>query len=331
MLSSTRKLVFSVSSSLTGIAFSAAIACGAAEPNNGGGYVFAAASSDGSADVGPGASPEESGEPDSSVGMVRLIPPPQQPEAAVTPDSSTPVPVVYLHSPDTLYRLDPSTSAIAVVGPFVGCDEVIDLALDQSSNAYVTTFSGFYTLDLATAICTLVASGNYPNSLSFVPKGTLDPNVEALVGYFGSQYVRIDPTTGALTTVGSLSGGYQSSGDIVSVIGGGAFLTVVGDNECAMSDCLLQVDPVTGDIVQNYGPLGYVSVWGLAFWGGIAYGFDDAGDVFSIDVTSGSIVTTAISVPNSLAELSFWGAGLTTAAPQVAADGGGIPIQPPPK
>jgi hypothetical protein len=251
---------------------------------------------------------------------------------ATSPTDAGTIAVVYAHSDDFLYKLDPSTDAISVVGPFIGCSEVIDIALDQSSNAYVTTESAtggtgsFYKLDVTTAICTHIADGSYPNSLSFVPAGTLDPNVEALVGYVGAQYVRIDTTSGAISNVGTLSGGYQSSGDIVSVIGGGTFLTVNG-NGCG--DCLLQVDPATGDLVQSYGSVGHVNVFGLAFWGGTAYGFDDTGEVFSIDVAGGTLVTTSIPVPNAPLGLSFWGAGSTTSAPPTAADGGGIPIKQP--
>ena len=46
---------------------------------------------------------------------------------------------------------------------------------------FVTTFNGFFKVDCTTAACTSIKSGTYPNSLSFVPKGTVDPNAEALV------------------------------------------------------------------------------------------------------------------------------------------------------
>jgi hypothetical protein len=170
---------------------------------------------------------------------------------------------VYAHSPDTLYKVDPVAKTMTTIAPFNGCTSVIDLAIDANQNAWVTTFDGVYTLDLTTAVCTLIASGSYPNSLSFVPAGTLDPSVEALVGYFGSTYVRIDPKSGAITNVGSLTNGYSSSGDIVSVKGGGTFLTVNG-NGCG--DCLLQVNPKTGAMIQNYGTVNHASVFGIAYW-----------------------------------------------------------------
>lgn len=221
------------------------------------------------------------------------------------------VPVVYAHSPSTLYRLDPVTKAVTVVGDFVGCSSVIDIAINKTGAMYGTTFGGLYQINPSTAKCAEVALGSYPNSLSFVPAGTLDPKEEALVGYNGSTYVRIDPKTGAVSDVGNLGNqGYSSSGDIVSVIGGGTYLTVNGNN---CSDCIVEVDPKTGALVNMIGPVGHSSVFGLAFWAGVAYGFDDAGELFQIDLSNGS--SALIPIPGAPLGLQFWGAGSTTAAP----------------
>jgi hypothetical protein len=251
---------------------------------------------------------------------VTFVPPtdaPPPPPADTGPPPE--VAVVYAHSPSVLYKLDPISKAVTTVGPFTGgCSSIIDLAIDENSNGFVTTFSGIYKLNLKTAACTQIATGSYPNSLSFVPKGTLDPNVEALVGYVGSTYVRINTTTGAVTNVGAVTGGYSSSGDIVSVKNGGTFLTVTGPS---CGDCLLQVNPKTGDIVQNYGTVNHSAVYGLAFWAGALYGFDNAGELFEITANGNGIKTTAIPVVGGL---QFWGAGSTTSAPATDKDGGGI-------
>jgi hypothetical protein len=228
--------------------------------------------------------------------------------------ASNQIAVVYGESPDTLYSLDPVTKAVNVVGAFSGCTSVEDIALDKDSNMYGTTENALYKIDTATAACTLIAKGTYPNSLSFVPAGTLDPNVEALVGYNGSDYVRIDPTTGAVTTVGSIGSGLSSSGDIVSVIGGSTYLTVTGTG-CSTNDCLIEVDPKTGALVKNWKSVGHNQVFGLSFWAGALYGFDDGGDLFEIDLTNGVLSTKTITVPNAPAGLEFWGAGSTTSAP----------------
>jgi hypothetical protein len=233
-----------------------------------------------------------------------------------------PITVVYGHSPTVLYKLDPKTNAVTTVGTFDCTSQVIDLAIDENNKAYMTTFSGFYSVNLANAKCQMIMSGSYPNSLSFVPKGTLDPNAEALVGYFGSQYVRINTQTGAISNVGNLTGGYSSSGDIVSVKMGGTFLTVKGTN---CSDCLLQIDPKTGNLVQNYGSLGYTDVFGIAYWGGSVYGFTNAGQLFQVTAQNMMIKTTLIPIPNAPMGLQFWGAGSSTSNPTTGNDGG-IPI-----
>ena len=230
--------------------------------------------------------------------------------------------VVYAHGPSKLYKLDPVTKAVTLIGTFQGCSNVIDLALDENSNAFVTTSNGVYSLDLTTVKCTLISTGSYPNSLSFVPRGALDPSAEALVGYFGSTYVRINTGTGAISNIGALDGGYASSGDIVSVKDGGTFLTVDG-NGCA--DCLIQVNPKTGALIKNFGTVNHAKVWGLTYWAGALYGFDETGKLFQISANGTGITTTNITIPNGTG-LVWWGAGSTTSAPVVDADGGGIEI-----
>lgn len=233
-------------------------------------------------------------------------------DAAAFDGAAGQVAEVFGESPDTLYKLDPITKAVVVVGMFQGCSQVIDLALDKDSNMFATTFNGVYRVDRTTAVCTLIAMGSYPNSLSFVPAGTLDPNVEALVGYVGAEYIRIDPSTGAITNVGTIGGGLSSSGDIVSVKGGGTYLTVNGPG---CGDCLIEVDPASGALKKNWGPVGYSSVFGLAFWAGAVYGFDNGGDLFQVNFNGAALQTTSIPIPNKPAGLQFWGAGSTTSAP----------------
>lgn len=227
------------------------------------------------------------------------------------------VSVVYGHSGTDLYRLDPTTKAVSHVGAFQGCAKgVIDIALDQASNMFGTTTEGLYRIDPNTAACTKIASGNYPNSLSFVPEGTVDANDEALVGYNDDVYVRIDTTSGQVTEIGNLGQGYVSSGDIVSVKNGGTYLTVKSKSGSACSDCLVEVDPGSGNMLKKLGSLGHKDVFGIAFWAGSIYGFDLSGQLFEVDLSNGSAVKTkAIGIPSAPSGLQFWGAGSTTSAP----------------
>ena len=78
-------------------------------------------------------------------------------------------PVVYGHTATTLFKVNATTKVVTAVADFNNCDsDVIDLALDQYSRAFVTTQSGLYRLNLVTAGCTNVNTSNtetYPNSL----------------------------------------------------------------------------------------------------------------------------------------------------------------------
>ncbi len=233
----------------------------------------------------------------------------------------------YGHSASQLFRLNIDDNAVGTVGNFTGCTgQVIDIALDKDSVLYGTTqgntnpnmpgvpSGALWRIDKNTAACTLISYGDYPNSLSFVPEGTLDANKETLVGYSqAGNYVRIDTTTGAVTTVGTsvLTGGLESSGDIVSVIDGPTYLTVKGGS-CDVYDCVVEVNPTTGAMIRNLGSCGYNSVFGVAFWAGKVYGFTSEGEIFEFhEEDDGSIST--LPIPASVDQ--FYGAGSTTAAP----------------
>ncbi|MBX3203692.1 MAG: hypothetical protein KF764_01425 [Labilithrix sp.] len=219
---------------------------------------------------------------------------------------------VYGHSASSLYVVDTRTHEVREVGAFRGCAHVVDIALDESSTIYASTGAELYLVENATGRCSRIAVGAFPNSLSFVPAGTLEPGKEVLVGYQGSTYLRIDPETGAVTKVGELGGGLESSGDLVSVRDGKSFLTVKGP-DCA--DCLVEFDPKTGALVKNWGPLGYADAYGLAFWGGELYAFTEGGEVVLVRFEGDELVASLLNVPNAPPGLAFRGAGSTTIAP----------------
>lgn len=236
---------------------------------------------------------------------------------------------VYAHSATTLYKLDPYTKQVSVVGkfdclgPLAPGGGMWDIAIDKNGNMVGTANNGISTggvvsIDKATAHCSVLQLGTYPNSLTFVPAGTLLPSTEALVGYNQDQYVEIDEQTGAQTTIGDLNPNptgqkWYSSGDIVSIIGGGTYVTVNPSPSGGGTDSIVEVDPKTGQVTKLIGNTGFTKLWGLGYWGGVAYGFSATGQLAQIDLSTG--VGTAIPIPNMSAGLSFWGAGTTTAAP----------------
>lgn len=101
----------------------------------------------------------------------------------------------------TLYRMEPMTKTFAVVGPLTGCNGMADIAVDKDGRI-VGVGTELYAIDPASGACTKIANGPQPYTLTFIPAGTLDPTEEALVAFSGSDYYRVNRTTGALTRHG---------------------------------------------------------------------------------------------------------------------------------
>jgi hypothetical protein len=231
------------------------------------------------------------------------------------PPDMAPAKAVYAHSETVLFKLDPDTKVVTTIGPFDGCGgSVVDLAVDAKSNVFVSA-AGIHAVDPKTAKCTLVASGSFAgNALSFIPAGVLDPVKEVLVTLNVSDYYRVDLDKGMSTKLGELPSGFESSGDIVSVKGGGTYVTAYGPG---CNDCLLEIDPKNGSLKKNWGPLGANSVYGVAYWAGTVYAFTHYGQLFEVTFGKDTLMSKAIPIPMAPMDLSFWGAGSTTNAPVV--------------
>lgn len=244
---------------------------------------------------------------------------------------------VYAHTRDTLYLFDPTTDKLTTIGKFdcIGAaDSVIDLAIDRSGAMYATTFHKFMTVDPTNAKCNVVKEEAidvyYPNSLSFVPIGTVDDTKEALVGYredpdtnFIDEYVRIDTATGAMTSIGNLNplGGvagtyYDVAGDLVALIRDNkkAYVIVKPDQAAdagPASDYLAEIDPKSGEIKQVIGATSQVQTYGFGYWAGKGYGFSADGRLTQIDMATGK-TTNVLSID---AGGGWYGAGVTTDSP----------------
>lgn len=272
------------------------------------------------------------------------ITPPTSDGGGIGPSSSSSggpqgIPEVFVHSNDTLYKLDPTSSELQLseVGEFtgdLGSDSMVDIALNEDGEMYGTTYNAVYKVDKETGATTLIkkdgttSDRKYPDSLSFVPKGTIESDREVLVGYRGSDYIQIDPQSGNIKVIKSNALGNElvSSGDIVSIKGEGflTYLTVKpnpqGDcnsNECKScetNDCLFQVDPKTGAKISNLGSTKRPKVFGLAFWAGTVYGINTDGFLFKLEPDN-NVKATNITIPGNFGKISFFGAGSSTSAP----------------
>jgi hypothetical protein len=236
------------------------------------------------------------------------------------PDASIDIPtelVVYAHDSATLFKLDPDSLGVTVIGPMTGCSGIVDIAVNADGQIFGSGSadggSGIVAIDPDTGACSLHVEGGFSNALSFVPVGVLHPSKEMLVSYGDAdgqyQYVSIDPDTGDVQGIGLPPNGYGSSGDIVSVEGGGTYWSAYGP----CSDCLVELNPATGALVRDWGAIGAGNVWGLAYWGGVVYGFTASGQIVRITFADDSISSEVVATT----AYSFYGAGSSTTAPIV--------------
>lgn len=241
---------------------------------------------------------------------------------------------VYAHSELTLYRFDPVAGTFATVGDFSclkgteGVALMLDIAIDRGGNMVGTAAMSEHTvitgrlvsINRMTAACEVLRTGSYPNSLAFVPIGTVLSDREALVGYVNDAYVMINPDTGTVSTIGNLNAvaapnPWMSSGDIVSIVGGGTYVTIIPKGSLSadpQGDRIAEVDPATGAIVRVIGATGAAGLYGLGYWGGVAYGFSSSGLLVKIDLRTGA--GTPVPITGAPAA-GFYGAGTTTVAP----------------
>jgi hypothetical protein len=237
-------------------------------------------------------------------------------DSGQTTDSSQALDVyVYAHSASTLYRVDPDTLAITMVGDFGwpnGSDQMTDIAIDKTGKMIGVSFGSVYAVDTATAAATLLSSsldGTF-NGLSFVPATQLgQTGDDVLVGTRNSdgKVFRIDPMTGAATEVGDMGGTFASSGDLVAVSGFGTMQTVTGGG----NDVLARLAPQTFAATAVGGDTGFGQIWGVAFWKNKVYGFTNGGDFILIDPATGRAQLVSHN------GINWWGAAVTTLAPVI--------------
>jgi hypothetical protein len=216
---------------------------------------------------------------------------------------------VFAHGYDALYRVDPDSLAIQPVGAFgwpAEPDTMTDIAVDSAGRIVGISFSVVYEVDPATARCRrLAALDRELNGLSFVQ----GDDGEVLLGAaLDGTVVRLDPQSGASTTLGSFGDGLTSSGDLVSVDGFGTVATARTVD--GWTDVLVSVDPSDGS-ATIIGDTGVTDIWGLGFWRNRVFGFTGYNELVVIDPESGAATV------EGTGDVPWYGAGVTTAAPLI--------------
>ena len=247
---------------------------------------------------------------------------PMFPDAGPAIDAGTPEDdvIVWAHSADTLFALNPRTLTVTPVGMFSFADGGVvpgmtDLAVNKSGEIFTCSRTDLYRVDPRTAVTTHIAalgleSGVQFNGMTFLPEGVIDAEAETLVGATDAgDYYRVDPVTGTTTRLGTYSNGYLSSGDIVSVVGAGTFATVKRDD--LTTDLLVRLDPATGTATRIGDGIGYRRIFGVGYWRSRLYGFVADGTLVEINIETG----VGTPVDGETGSDQFWGAGVTTRAP----------------
>ncbi len=227
-------------------------------------------------------------------------------------DATDAMTFVYAHTDTTLYRVDPDSLAVTMVGDFgwpLLPDQMTDIAIDKNGMMIGLSFTDVYRVDPATAKATQLSAGlsGTFNGLSFVPAtaiGQTGDDVLVATRADDGLVFRVDPMTGATTQIGNM-GSFTSSGDLVAVAGFGTVQTTTGTS----SDVLVRLAPSTFAATAIGTGTGFTDIWGVAFWKNKIFGFTNAGQFVLIDPTTGVGTLVQGNGP------AWWGAAVTTTAP----------------
>jgi hypothetical protein len=238
------------------------------------------------------------------------------PDALDLPPPPDPVQTfVYAHTRNQLYRVDPDTLAITLVGNFsfpTGNEDITDIAINKANELIGISFSAVYRIDPTNATGTRLSTGlsGMFNGLSFVPAaqiGQTGDDILVATRLDDGVVHRIDPMTGAATPIGNMNG-FTSSGDCVSVDQLGTLQTA--DNGFG-ADRLVRLAPNTFAATPIGNDIGFSEIWGIAYWKDKVFGFTSGGQFITIDPNTGVGTLVQGNGP------AWWGAAVTTLAPVV--------------
>jgi hypothetical protein len=213
-----------------------------------------------------------------------------------------------------LYKGDPAAGlAFTLVGNSGVAGGLSDIDSTSNGTLYGLDDNGLlYTVNTANAALTLVGNTGIGNDELVGLAGDGSGNL-----YAGgnSRIVSINTTTGLATQIGAGGGVYDVAGDL-EFVGGSLYLT---SSDTATGGRLWFVSTVNG-IGTPIGETGFNAVWGLAedTDNGVFYGYNAAGEEFSINTTTGvgtdigAITGTDIGANG----VGLLGAAFITAAPE---------------
>ncbi|MEC7986237.1 MAG: MopE-related protein [Myxococcota bacterium] len=188
--------------------------------------------------------------------------------------------LVYAHSSNTLYEVDPFNMTISEVS---SVPTLYDFDTDMSGTLYgISPPSIVYMFDETNLSWTQVATLNHNY-------GTLNgfciDSTNRIYATVGNSVFTIDASTGNVALIGDLGGSFHSSGDCVVDKIDGIYMTSQGSG----GDDLVRINSATGEgtLVGNTGVVG---IYGLTSDWGYMFGFTGSGDLIRIEKTTGASV-----------------------------------------
>ncbi|GEM_PF-2177941 len=218
--------------------------------------------------------------------------------------------VMYAHTATQLYEVDPEDNLdVRLVGSFdpavfsaADLSGVSDIAMDGQGRMYAIAWWELYRVDPATASLTLLTEiagiGAAFNALTALADGRL-------VAGNGSEIAVIDPTTGVVESTGALNN-VVFAGDMVGLPDGLMYCLVADDTESSSPTSLAIWEPAQGTTLI-VGATGQGAMFGVGYADQTLYGFNEGGDIFTIDGLSGAAtLARSHGIP-------FWGAATNPA------------------
>lgn len=225
---------------------------------------------------------------------------------------------MFVHTRDTLYRIDDQNFALIEVGPFNAANDesMTDLAITPDGEIYTissstsTTKSVLWRVDANSGQATHVADvGEVDEQRNVGMTFAIDGTLLATDQTGGVR--KIDPQTGQVTEIGEFGSGYSTAGDLVGIEDGTMFAisdTGPNGNE-ETNNVLITIRPDTGAFISSIGQIGWGKVWGSAVANNKIYAFTEEGYVIEINPTNGVGTQRAF-----YSDIKFWGAGVTPRA-----------------
>ncbi len=217
----------------------------------------------------------------------------------ITPDAPDVARPLYALSGASLYQIDLLAMTSTLVAPItsggtpvqsldgLGFDGANLIGLDHGSTSLLV-------IDPTTAAIIATKTLGMPGllgGLTVIPANEVGNAQPMFLAASGDKLYRITPVSGAVTELGTFSGGATFSSDLAWVHGHGLYVTlhVMANGGGTDGTDLVQIDPANASTIADLRG-GYNNINGLSGYRGHLWGVSQGGNVYAIDPASGMLM-----------------------------------------